>query len=94
MGVMQPLKAESPPAPLRAVVKNGRLVLDEPTDLPEGEVVELVPADAYLDDATDDLDDEERARLHAAIDRGLADIEAGRTVPAEDVIEMLRARGR
>jgi hypothetical protein len=28
---------------LRAHVHNGRLVLDEPTDLPEGEVVELVP---------------------------------------------------
>jgi hypothetical protein len=91
---MQPLKGESQRAPLRAVVKNGRLVLDEPTDLLEGEVVELVPADAPLDDATDHLDDEERARLHAAIDRGLADIEAGRTVPAEAVIEMLRARGR
>jgi hypothetical protein len=29
--------------PLKACVKNGRLVLDEPTDLPEGEVIELVP---------------------------------------------------
>jgi hypothetical protein len=94
MRVMQPLKAEPQAAPLRAVVKNGRLVLDEPSDLPEGEVVELVPVDAHLDDATDNLDDEERARLHAAIDRGLADIEAGRTVPAEDVIEKLRARRR
>jgi hypothetical protein len=31
--------------PLEARVKNGRLVLDEPTDLPEGDVVELVPRD-------------------------------------------------
>lgn len=29
--------------PLKAPVKNGRLVLDEPTDLPEGEVVYLGP---------------------------------------------------
>ncbi len=29
--------------PLKAHVHNGRLLLDEPTDLPEGEVVELVP---------------------------------------------------
>jgi hypothetical protein len=29
--------------PLKAHVKNGRLVLDEPTDLPEGDVIELVP---------------------------------------------------
>jgi hypothetical protein len=31
--------------PLKAHVKNGRLVLDEPTDLPEGEEIELVPLD-------------------------------------------------
>src|SRR5687767_7414955 len=37
--------------PLEAQVKNGRLVLDEPTDLPEGEVIYLVPAD---DEMTDD----------------------------------------
>ena len=41
MGVVQPLKAE----PLRAVVKNGRLILDEPTDLPEGLEVTLVVAE-------------------------------------------------
>jgi hypothetical protein len=28
---------------LKAHVKNGRLVLDEPTDLPEGTEVDLVP---------------------------------------------------
>ena len=31
--------------PLKAHVKNGRLVLDEPTDLPEGKEIELVPLD-------------------------------------------------
>lgn len=90
MGAVQPLK----PGPLRAVVKNGRLILDEPTDLPEGGVVNLVPVEVPLDDGTDDLDGEERARLHAALDRGTADIEAGRTVPAEQVLEKLRARRR
>ena len=29
----------------RARVRNGRLILDDPTDLPEGEVVELVRVD-------------------------------------------------
>jgi hypothetical protein len=29
--------------PFRARVHNGRLVLDEPTALPEGEIVELLP---------------------------------------------------
>ena len=33
---------------LKAHVRNGRLVLDEPTDLPEGEVVELVLRDDIL----------------------------------------------
>src|SRR5204862_6425852 len=49
---------------LKAQVKNGRLVLDEPTDLPEGEVVELVPVDEVLASGGDYLDDEERKRLH------------------------------
>jgi hypothetical protein len=41
--------------PLKAHVRNGRLVLDEPTDLPEGTEVELVVADSW-----DDLDDDDR----------------------------------
>ncbi|HEX7602133.1 MAG TPA: hypothetical protein VF316_11025 [Polyangiaceae bacterium] len=78
--------------PLRAHVRNGRLVLDEPTDLPEGEIVELVPIDEVLAYAGDDLDDEERERLHRSIERGLDDANAGRTVEAGAVIEKLRAR--
>jgi hypothetical protein len=78
--------------PLKAHVKAGRLVLDEPTDLPEGEVVELVPLDDVLDNGGDYLDDEERARLHESIERGLEDVKAGRTVDARVVIDELRAR--
>jgi hypothetical protein len=77
---------------LKAQVKNGRLVLDEPTDLPEGEVVELVPVDEVLANGGDYLDDEERERLHQSIQRGLEDVEAGRTVSAARVLEKLRAR--
>lgn len=71
----------------RAQVRNGRLVLDEPTDLPEGEVVELAPVDpfAYLDD-TDELDDEERAALRASLRRGIEEMLAGRLHDADDVI--------
>jgi len=75
-----------------AVVRNGRLVLDEPTDLPDGEVVELVPLDEVLARGGDYVDDEERARLHAALDRGSADIEAGRTVDAAEFLAKLDAR--
>jgi len=77
---------------LKAHVTRGRLVLDEPTDLPEGEDVELVPLDEVLASGGDYLDEEERRRLHESIDRGLADARAGRTVPAEEVIAKLRAR--
>ena len=78
--------------PLRAHVKNGRLVLDEPTELPEGEVVELVPLDDVLANGGDYLDDEERARLNQSIERGLEDVKAGRTVDARKVLDDLRAR--
>jgi hypothetical protein len=78
--------------PLKAHVRNGRLVLDEPTDLPEGKEIELVPVDDVLASGGDYLDDEERERLHESIERGLADVKAGRTVDASDVIEGLRAR--
>jgi len=68
-------------------VKAGRLLLDEPVDLPEGTVVELMPVDQG-----DDLDDEDRARLHAALDRSQEDFLAGRGVLAEQVLAELRAK--
>jgi len=77
---------------LKAHVRGGRLVLDEPTDLPDGEDVELVPLDEVLASGGDYLDEEERRRLHESIDRGLEDVRAGRTVDAEQVIAKLRAR--
>ncbi len=78
------------PLPLKACVQNGRLVLDEPTDLPEGEVVYLVPVGEA--DQEDDLDDEERAALHRSLERGLADSRAGRVIDAEVVMAKLRSR--
>jgi hypothetical protein len=72
---------------LRATVKDGHLVLHEPVDLPEGTVADLMPVDEG-----DDLDDEDRARLHAALDRSQRDFLAGRGIPAEEVLAELRAR--
>jgi hypothetical protein len=72
---------------LRATVKDGHLVLHEPVDLPEGTVVDLMPVDEG-----DDLDEEDRARLHAALDRSQRDFLAGRGIPAEKVLAELRAR--
>jgi hypothetical protein len=71
---------------VKARVQNGRLVIDEPTSLPEGCEVTLAVVDG------DELDDEERAELHRAIERGLDDIDAGRVVDADVVLAELRAR--
>jgi hypothetical protein len=70
----------------RGHVKDGRIVVDEPTDLPEGTSVEL----ALLSEA-DDLSPEEHADLEASLERGLAQAEKGEGSPAEDVLRRLRA---
>jgi hypothetical protein len=77
--------------PLRAHVKNGRLVLDEPTELPEGEVIELVPIDDVLERGGDYLDEEERAELHKAIREGIEQMKAGNLIDADKALAELRA---
>ena len=77
--------------PLKAHVHNGRLVLDEPTDLPEGEVIELVPIDDVLANGGDDLDDEDRARLREALDESIEQMKAGQTIDAAEALAELRA---
>ena len=72
---------------VRATVKNGRLVVDEPTKLPDGTVLDLV-----LDDEGDQLDEAERTALDAAITASLEQVEAGRVAPADEVLARLRAR--
>jgi predicted transcriptional regulator len=46
---------------------------------------------AHLD-ADYELDEEERVRLHASIERGLAEMRAGKGRPAEEVLAELRSR--
>lgn len=72
---------------IKARVRAGRLVIDEPTNLPEGTEVELLPLDPG-----DWLDDADRAALHAALAESDADVAAGRLVDAADVLKELRAR--
>lgn len=76
---------------LKARVENGRIKLDEPTDLPDGQTVELVPIAEVLALGGDNLDDEERAALHESLDEAEADIAGGRTVTEEEVWRTLRA---
>lgn len=77
--------------PLKAQVRNGRLVLDVPTDLPEGEVVELVKLNDVLAYGGDELDDEERAELNRELDASFDAEEAGQLIDVEDVIADLRS---
>ena len=73
---------------LRAKVRGGRLVLDEPIDLPEGSEVDLVLADEQ-----DDLDDEDRARLHAALDLAREQVRRGETLDKGEILARLHAKG-
>ena len=70
---------------LRARVKNGRLMMDEPTDLPEGTEVELMPV--LADDEPWDLTAEQEAELRESI----AQADQGKVVPAAEVFQRLRA---
>ena len=72
---------------LKARVRGGRLVLDEPVDLPEGTEVELVPADDG-----DGLDDADRARLHEALRRSSDQFRAGEGISADGLLAELGAR--
>ena len=72
---------------LRARVVKGRLVLDEPTSLPEGTVVYLI-----ADDEGDDLTDDERRVLHDALSDSWKSGEAGCTRPASAILDELRHR--
>ena len=78
--------------PLKAHVHKGRLVLDEPTTRPDGEVVELVPLDEILSGGGDYLDAPERAALHEELEASVADARAGHLVDADEVLDDLRAR--
>ena len=71
---------------LKAHVKNGRLLVDEPTQLPEGAEIHLLPLDSG-----DWLDPADRAALHRALAASQEDVEAGRLIDAEEVLRELRA---
>jgi hypothetical protein len=73
--------------PLKARVQHGRLVLDEPTDRPDGEIVYLVALDEG-----DDLDTEERARLEDSLERSAVQARAGQVIDADEVIRRLMSR--
>lgn len=72
---------------LKAIVREGRLVIDESTDLPEGTELDLV-----VDDESDQFDPEELRAINAAIQRSFEDVQNGRTRPAVEILDRLRQR--
>lgn len=70
---------------VRAKVNGGRLILNEATNLPEGAEVEPVIVDG------DQMDDDDRARLHTALDAADKELRDGRGIPGTQVIADLRA---
>jgi hypothetical protein len=71
---------------LKARVENGRYVIDEPTTLPEGAEVQLQVLTG------DELDDDERAALHASLERAADDSEGGLKMDAWEHLKQYRAR--
>jgi len=74
---------------IRAKVQSGRIVVDEPTSLPDGTTLSLV-----VDDEGDDLDAAEREALHAHLEASWRSAQAGRVRPASELLAELRARRR
>jgi hypothetical protein len=70
---------------LKAHVVNGRIVVDETVDLPEGAELRLYLYDA----AADSMTAEERGALHDALERSLAQADAGELVEADEVLREL-----
>lgn len=75
---------------IKARVTNGRILVDEATDLPDGTEVELV---AVMDHAEDALDDRDREALHRSLARAAEDIREDRLVDGDQVMGRLRSEG-
>ena len=71
---------------LKAHVINGRIVVDEPVDLPDGAAVVV-----YLyDRSADSISPEERAGLERALERSLTQADAGELIEADEVLAELQ----
>ena len=68
---------------IRGRVQGGRLLVDEPTDLPEGLVVSLMI-----------LDDADGAALDAAIEESYVEADRGELLDAREVLAAMRSRAK
>ena len=72
-------------AVLRGRIESGRIVVDEPINLPDGTEVEIAVAE------TDEMTAEERAELDASLERGMGQAARGEGISAEEMLRRLRA---
>lgn len=73
-----------------AVVRNGQLVIEEHTALPEGQVVAVLVLDDELDESRlTNLDARDRAELDAVAARGLAELDAGQGISSDLLLREL-----
>ena len=75
---------------LKARVQKGHLVIDETTDLPEGEVVYLQLVNDIVAADSDDLNEAERAALHRELEASITEADAGKTEDFTAVLAELR----
>ncbi|HSD87873.1 MAG TPA: hypothetical protein VLB44_10180 [Kofleriaceae bacterium] len=71
---------------LKAHVVNGKIVVDEPVDLPDGSEVRVYLYDA----AADGMGADERAALEQRLERSLKQADAGNLIDADEVLDELR----
>lgn len=71
---------------IKGRVQDGRLLVDEPMNLPDGTEVELLALDPG-----DWLDEADRAALHQALGQSEEDVKAGRLIDAATLIKGLRS---
>ena len=69
----------------KAHVRSGRLVLDDATNLPEGAEVHVAIVDG------DELDDDGRSDLHAAIEASETELDLGLGLSEQELWTRLRA---
>ncbi len=77
--------------PLKAHVQNGRLTLDAPTDLPEGEVIYLRPVEGLVAEIDDGRSAEDLAALHQELQISIAEADAGQAEDFSALIASLRS---
>jgi hypothetical protein len=70
---------------LRAHVENGRLIVDDPVDLPDGTVLHVLAMNH------DEMDLEERAEFLRELDASCAEADGGQLLDAAAVLAALRA---